>query len=257
MANQDPTRDRQNGYGQMIVAGGKRVTAYDPANALVICQGISEGKTLKEICTAESGLVSAHTFQKWCKLFPAVQQAYQSARQLSAQAFEEKALGLAEGLATGNQTAQEIRAREVAMGQWRWSAAKRDPATYGEKAPVNMIVPVQIITSLALTPGALAQATGQGEDIYNIDMSQLPQDPEEIIVPAADLVELEPDRPPATRILPPTEKRPFSPFIPRKLPGNPGVPRKRVLTPRLPMNEPTRLRERPLNRYQRKKEPSK
>lgn len=230
------TQDVQLGYSQMVV-DGKRMTAYNPQCALEICTRVANGETLKQICTKENGIVSPMTFQKWCKMFPDVARAYQSARQLSAQAFEEKALDLAEGLATGSQTAQEIRAREVAMGQWRWSASRRDPASYGEKAPVNMVVPIQIITPLDLSGNVGADEGQGGADPYTLSLPS----PEETVVEEKDLKEL---------VLPPTSKTPPSPFIKR---WSPKDPRKRVLTPRIPMDAETPKRER---RYPKLKVPA-
>lgn len=239
------SQDVQLGYSQTRV-DGKQMTAYNPQAAMEICTRVANGETLREICTKESGLVSAHTFQKWCKVFPDVMRAYSSARQLSAQAFEEKALDLAGELARGTQTAQEIRAREVAMGQWRWSASRRDPANYGEKAPVNMIVPVQIITSLDLSGNVGGKEEGTGADPYSLTF---PPPEDEIVIPEGELKALPP---PASSqadadgrgelVLPPTTKHPPSPFIKRY---DPRAPRRRVLTPRIPMDAETPPRKRP------------
>lgn len=233
------TQDIQLGYSQTTV-DGKRMTAYSPQAALEICTRVANGETLRQICTKEDGLVSAGTFQKWCKVYPDVARAYQSARQLSAQAFEEKALDLAEDLAKGTQTAQEIRGREVAMGQWRWSASRRDPANYGEKAPVNMIVPIQIITPLDLSGNVGANEGNEGADPYTLSIPG----PDEVVVPPEDIVEL-PAK--AELVLPPMTKNPPSPFVKRY---DPKAPRKRQLTPRIPMDAetPLDLDKRPVDR---------
>lgn len=233
------SQDVQLGYSQMKV-DGKQMTAYNPQAALEICTRVANGETLKQICTKENGLVSLGTFQKWIKLFPDLAKAYHSARQLSAQAFEEKALDLAEKLATGTQTAQEIRGREVAMGQWRWSAARRDPANYGEKAPVNMIVPVQIITPLDLSGNVGAGEGNSGDDPYTLALPA-----PEIVVPEEEISEVPQGK--AEIVLPPMTKNPFSPFIKRY---DPKAPRKRQLTPHIPMDAetPLGLEKRPIDR---------
>lgn len=240
-------QDEALGYSRTIVAG-KHITAYDPPAAMEICRRVADGELLKDICSRESGLPAAGTFQKWCSVYPDVGRAYQAARQLSAQAFEEVNLGLAYDLVKEGavHTATDIRAREVAMGQFRWSAARRDPAQFGEKAPVNMIVPVHITTSLNM--GEVSnESTADHPDIYTIGGA------EEIVVPADEVKVLpppdhsaDPTVPPELKraaFLPPKERHPPSPFVPPKPVGP--VTRKRVLTPLIPMDAPTPPRPKP------------
>lgn len=228
---------------------GKFMTAYDPAAAMEICARVAEGYLLKQICTLENKLPAAATFQKWCTVYPDVARAYQAARQLSAQAFEEVNLGMAHELSQPGVglTAVEVRAKEVAMNQFRWSAARRDPGQYGDKATVSVRVPVHITTNLDMGVEA-TESTPDHPDIYAID--SLP----EIVVPEQEVKLLPPPAakgparviPEALRrveFLPPAEAKPFTPFA-----GPPKQRRliqKQTLTPRIPMDAETPLRPRP------------
>lgn len=255
-------QDEALGYSKTRVQG-KSMTAYDPPAAMEICRRVASGELLKDICTKANGLPAVGTFQKWCAVYPDVNRAWQAARQLSAQAFEEINLGLAGKLVAegSTPTAVDIRATEVAMGQYRWSAARRDPAQYGEKAPVNMIVPVHITTSLNM--GEVSnESTTEHPDIYTIAGGE-----PEIVVPADEVKVLSPPSPSGqtsgqgsesekesghgarevpealrnAAFLPPAERKPFSPFVVPKPEGP--THRKRVLVPRIAMDAETPLRE--------------
>jgi hypothetical protein len=95
--------------------------------------------------------------------YPDLAKAWGEARKTSAQVFEDKALELAEELVQANNfTGTQVRAHEVAMNQYRWSASRRDPGGFAEAGAKNMstMIPVQIITSLNL-----GQAGGEGQAV--------------------------------------------------------------------------------------------
>jgi hypothetical protein len=120
-----------------------------------------EGYKWKEI--EARGGYSWAVFANMMGKYPDLAKAWGEARKTSAQVFEDKALGLAEELVQANEfTGTQVRAHEVAMNQYRWSASRRDPGGFAEAGAksVSAMIPVQIITSLNL-----GQAGGEGQAI--------------------------------------------------------------------------------------------
>lgn len=141
--------------------GERMVTAYHADMALQVCELIAQGHTLKAITdekdeTGKRRFVSYASFQRWVINYPELRKAYLAARELSAFAFEDKALELANLLASGTVLeASKVRAFDVAMNQLRWSASKRNPREYGERGALNVTVPIQINTGLDLGQGGV------------------------------------------------------------------------------------------------------
>lgn len=140
-------------------AAPKRVVAktYDPKIAEQILFMIADGKTLREIEKLD-GMPTKSTVQRWIMKYPELTQAWKAAREMSAASLEEEALDMARDLhgdKTKEFTGTRIRAWEVAMNQFRWSAAHRDPSQFGQTAQPNIVVPVQIITSLDIGQGGV------------------------------------------------------------------------------------------------------
>lgn len=91
---------------------------------------------------------------------------YSKAREMSAFALEEEALGrLRAAVVSGNVPATALRALDMLVQQLRWSAIKRNPNVYSEKAAVNVTVPIQIHTTLDLGEG-LSTGTKEYPNIY-------------------------------------------------------------------------------------------
>lgn len=162
-----PQQDKDAGALKRERRGNKWVTTYDPAVALGIVERIAMGELLKDICAPGSGNPHRNTFYRWIVNNPALGRAYNAARELSAQGLEEEALGIASTLQHRHKkmTGTDIRALEAAMGQFRWSAIRRDPAKYGERSTTNLVVPIQINTSLDMGGSAAAEEQG----IYTIE----------------------------------------------------------------------------------------
>lgn len=198
-----PTQDRTIGLPHTQVAG-RWVTAYDEKIALSILDRLAEGQTLNEICTIKNAMPHKATFRRWVFLHPDLAKAYREAVQISATSLEEESLDLARAIRKRPGTAVDVRAGEVALGQLRWSAARRDPSKYGERTAVSIAVPIQINTGLNLGEGAGASVT---PNIYEVK-AQIPQ---EVVIEES-----------AIKLIPPGKK------YDRK------APRKRVLTPRIP-----------------------
>lgn len=138
------------------------MTPHQTAKALRSLELVIEGKVWKDI--AALGGYGYREFSGLLAKYPDLARSYQEARALSGSTFEDKALGLAEKLAGPNEyTGTGVRAIEVAMNQFRWSATKRDPRTYAEaSASTGTMVPIQINTTLNLGQGgeqAVAEKT--------------------------------------------------------------------------------------------------
>lgn len=164
-----PAQDRKLGLARERV-GGRFVTAYDPTVALEMCEMIAEGKTLKAICEEHKDRFPARqTFHRWVVNNAELARAYAAARELSAHAFEEEALTLAEELAQKRVPKEQIRAYEVAMNQFRWSAGKRNAAVYSDRNAVKVQVPIQINTTIDLGNESVKQGTSDHPDIYRLE----------------------------------------------------------------------------------------
>ena len=168
--------------------GSRSITKYSPELALKICEKVAEGETLSVICKG-IGMPHRTSFWRWVMLYKDVSVAYQAARELSAQSLEDEALGMARELAGKNSfNTVKVRAMDIAMQQIRWSATRRDPSKFGQKAEKTITVPIQIITSLDL--GGDNRDT---QGIYTItatvtpptgtDQLTPPEDPDRGIIP--------------------------------------------------------------------------
>lgn len=193
-----PNQDRELGLPRERI-GNRFLTAYDPKIALQIVERIAEGELLKDICARdnEHGFPAKSTFLKWAAREAELQRAYMAAKELSAYSFEEEAIETARASAKSPGTAQQVSAAQGLINQLRWSASRRDPKQYGDRANNQLTVPIHIHTSLDMGGGA---GGGMGElpDIYTIEA-----------VPIAE-----------------------KPLIPEHKPE----PKKQVLIPRLPMD---------------------
>lgn len=145
-----------------------KLSTYDPNVALRICELIAEGQTLTDI-VAMDGIPSRPTIYRWLTAFPEFHDAYERARTLSAQSFEEEALLMARILKDKNDfTGTKVQAYNIAMQQLRWSAARRDSNRYGQKQAMNVTVPIQINTSLNLGQDG-RPAEGAKASVYTLE----------------------------------------------------------------------------------------
>ena len=177
-----PKEDRQENFGS------RSIVKYAPEIALKICEAVAEGKILTEICKG-TGMPHRTSFWRWVMLYKDVSVAYQAARELSAQSLEDEALGMARELSGQNNfNTVKVRAMDIAMQQIRWSATRRDPSKFGQRAEKTITVPIQIIPSLDL--GGDNRDT---QGIYTItatvtpptgtDQLTPPEDPDRGIIP--------------------------------------------------------------------------
>lgn len=75
---------------------------------------------------------------------------------------------MARQIKTAQKNGTQVRAFEVAMNQLRWSATRRDPARYGERANTVVRVPIQINTTLDLGDDT-AGGTTEHPNIYGLE----------------------------------------------------------------------------------------
>lgn len=155
---------------------------YSVEKALAVCTAIAEGRTMKDIAKMD-GMPSRPTLYRWIAAFPEFAAAYDRARSISAQSFEEEALELARILIAPNDfTSVKVRAHEVAMAQLRWSAARRDPKRYGVAQNTGQPMAIQINTSLNLGqegPVDLSKAT-TSSSVYSFSAQPIPADADEL-----------------------------------------------------------------------------
>ena len=164
------TPDRPKQDKELLLAkervGGRFVTTYDPAMALRILERVAQGETINKICEKGSGFCHPVTFKRWVVNNADLAKALNAARQLSAMSLEEEALDAAREIKSKQRDGTQVRAFEVLLQQLRWSAERRDPASFGTKAPISIKVPITINTTLAL--GQQGPSADEAKNIYNI-----------------------------------------------------------------------------------------
>lgn len=109
------------------------------------------------------------TFHRWVVNSPELSRAYSAARELSAYAMEETALDLADAIRRDPGNSQKVRAYDISMNQLRWSAIRRNPQAFSEKAALHITVPIQINTGLDLGDASVAGGTKDHPNIYQIE----------------------------------------------------------------------------------------
>lgn len=146
----------------------KPLVTYTPGLALKVCEHIADGMNLKE-ALALPGMPTRNTWYRWLMVYPELDKAYQAARELSAQAFEDDMLEITQKLKDPDQAVSDLMLKryQTALQQLRWSAERRDPRHFGEKKETSVVVPVQINTSLDL--GTLGgQSTSEYANVYEL-----------------------------------------------------------------------------------------
>lgn len=144
---------------------------YNPRVALAICEEIASGKTLVEITDTE-GFPSRNAVYRWLTLYPKFFEAYERAKEVSAQSFEDEALAMARILKGQNDfTGTKVQAYNIAMQQLRWSAARRDPKRYGaqsQTAGIAVAAKIEINTTLNL--GQDGAAIDSKTSVYTVEV---------------------------------------------------------------------------------------
>lgn len=160
-----PKQDKEAHLPAMKV-GGRYVTTYNPEIALEIVERIAQGETINAICAKGTGFPHPVTFKRWVVNQPDLAKAVDAARKISAMSLEEEAIDAARQIKLVQKDGTQVRAFEVLLQQLRWSAERRDPATFGARTPVSIRVPIQINTTLDM--GKDEQGMSDGKSIYTI-----------------------------------------------------------------------------------------
>lgn len=135
---------------QAAEQGMEKWANFDITAARRALEAVALGKSLLEI-EQDPSLPPAKVFMQWVMLYPDMARHYSIARELSGFMLEEEALYLARYIRLNPaKTALEQKAIELLVNQLRWSAGKRNPGVFSDKAALNVTVPIQINTSLDL-----------------------------------------------------------------------------------------------------------
>lgn len=231
-----------------IEVSGRYYTKYNPNIALDIVERVAEGELLSKI-TAKGAVpetITKQTFLRWVATVPELQTAYSAALQLSAHSFEEKAIDKAQRTADAPGSPQNVSAASLLISQYRWSAARRNPTRYSDKGNTQIVVPVNINTSLNM--GTQRQTMDvEVPDIYTLKFDE--GEFKEVEVDTGSVHAQPQLEAPAEEIAPEIKKEDFrqllrpdepvsgvsrQPILQSGKIGGWSGPRKRVLTPRKP-----------------------
>lgn len=165
------------------------LSGEDLKRALDIIEGIAEGDKLAAL-TGGPGQPKRGTFFRWLAIYPELKRAFDAAREISAYGFEDKALDMADDLINPNLfNGTKVRMYEVAMGQLRWSAARRAPTAFGEKATVQTVIPIQINTSMDIgQPGGGTKVID--DNVYSFAAEVRASEPEALPAPTPSLPDI-------------------------------------------------------------------
>lgn len=240
----NPQRER-NMKLPVIERGGRFFTKYDPNIALDIVERIADGELLSKITDKDAIplTITKQTFLRWVATVPELSTAYSAAMQISAHSFEEKAIDKAEKTALAPGTPQNVSAASLLISQYRWSAARRNPTRYSDKGNTQIVVPININTTLDL--GTQRQTAdvevpniyafnfqekieeAEYEEVMDDKVASTPVDDRRTQTSKEFRELLRPDIPVVG-----TSRQPILEVAKRKG-GMPRGPRKRVLTPRI------------------------
>lgn len=186
---------KRRGLGKSIAMS----KLYDPKIMAEIIERIADGATLASLMREPGNpYPSPNTFYKWLAADPEAAKLYAAARELSGQAFEDKLIDMADKLAGQNDfNALKTKQYEVAMGQFRWTAERRDPAKFAPKRELQVVVPVQINTTLDLGQGDQL-STPEHSNIFHLE-ALLTEDGEHVEPPEPEPPKDKGGRPPASK----------------------------------------------------------
>ncbi len=112
---------------------------YDIQAAVEICERISQGEGLRDVCS-KHGLPSWPTIRKWLATETDFAIRYARAREASAEVLELEAIEIADN------PDLDPNDKRIRVDTRKWAAAKRNPRIYGEKIDLN------VSGSLAVAP---------------------------------------------------------------------------------------------------------
>jgi hypothetical protein len=125
------------------------VTTYTEEKALLICERLADGESLKSICEDES-MPSKSTVFKWLSENATFSDMYARARETQADALFDDILSIADDARNdwmeknfGEETrwvenGEAIRRSQLRIDARKWMAGKLRPKKYGEKLDINL-----------------------------------------------------------------------------------------------------------------------
>ncbi len=128
-----------------------RPSKYSDYLALLICEQIVEGKSLRTICQADD-MPSIPTVFAWLDKYPEFLNRYARAKDQSADTLTEDIHKLAWAAVNGEIDPQAAR---VAIDAFKWTASKLKPKKYGDKLDLTTAgkeLPTPIYAGLSQTP---------------------------------------------------------------------------------------------------------
>ena len=162
-----PSRDTLNA----ISSKRGRPSALSRENLLKICTRVALGETLRKIC-AEAGQPSAPAFRRAVMDDPEVREQWEIAKSERPHHLFEEAIDLAREIrdtAWKKEDTNQVTAARVAIEALREAAARLAPREYGQRPGSQVVVPVQINTTLDLSAGQPKQRQGTAS-VYSIDL---------------------------------------------------------------------------------------
>jgi hypothetical protein len=113
-----------------------RPSKYRPKLADKVCQGLVEGKSLREICRQE-GMPARSTIVTWLALHPEFKSKYDLARQSQADLMDDMILETANKC-----TEQDYQSARVRINAYQWRASRLQPKQYGDR--INLDTNIQV-----------------------------------------------------------------------------------------------------------------
>jgi hypothetical protein len=135
--------------------GGRPRKATGRDLLVEICARVATGETLTAIAK-ESGMPSPPRFRAEVAKDRELSDLWREAKAERPHALFDEALDLARELrerAWGKDEGNTVRAKQIAIDALRVAAGRLNPREYGERPATNVVVPVQINTTLGLEPG--------------------------------------------------------------------------------------------------------
>lgn len=154
-----------------IRRGPKEKWFYSKEFAEIICQKISEGMSLEDVCL-EEGIPSRWVISKWRLENPEFNEMIKIARQIRAEYYHDEAIKVARKKKTRN----EVPGAVLEVATLRWAAQVNDPGTFGNKVKVEseQTQKVQFIIETGIRrpgdPGYIIDETAKLKEVKKVDL---------------------------------------------------------------------------------------
>lgn len=158
---ENPSETRKNPGGR------PRKGDFSDEKLLEICARVATGDTLTAIAK-EPGMPSPAHFRTLVMRSPQLRDTWETAKAERPHSLFEQAIDLARELRDtpwDREATNKVRALQIAIDALRTAAARLAPREYGERPAGQVVVPVQINTSLALD----GRPATSGPSVYQIE----------------------------------------------------------------------------------------